>query len=94
MDTQAKLTKLFNHIREHGVPRLTDHRPMGGIWSADMWDLNGFMAQLADDGATQGIGDERGIIGWTTYGRPVDYWKPRTEADLLAAYLAFFPETA
>lgn len=93
MTTVEKLEKLFRHIRENGVLRKVDHR-LGGIWSCDIWDLNGFMAQLADDGATQGIGDDRGIIGWSTYGRPVDYWKTRTEADLLAVYEAFFPDNA
>jgi hypothetical protein len=89
----GQLQKVYQHIREHGTIRVADHR-FGGIWSSDIWDLNGFMAQQADDGVSQGIGDARGIIGWSTYGRPVDYWQGRTEADIAAVYQTFFPDNA
>jgi hypothetical protein len=93
MTTLDQLQKLYDHIREHGKLREANHR-MGGIWSADHWDLNGHMAQQSDEGSTMGVGDSQGIICWSTYGRPVEYWRGRTEADLATMYQAFFPETA
>lgn len=86
-----QLRALWQHIRDHGVKREIKHG-MGGIWSADIWDLNGQMAQQADDGVTLTVGDSRGVIGWSTYGRDVEYWTGRDAADLLAMYQAFFTD--
>jgi hypothetical protein len=87
-----QIDKLYRFIRENGNLRPSNHR-LGGIWSADIWDLKGYMAQLADDGASIGVGDAMGIIGWSTCNRPVEYRRGRTEEELLAMYEEFFPPT-
>jgi hypothetical protein len=86
-----QLRQLWQYIRDHGVKRQVQPG-MGGIWSADTWDYIGFMAQQADDGVTLSIGDVAGVIGWSTYGRDVEYWSGRDADDLAAMYKHFFPE--
>lgn len=88
-----QLRALWQHIRDNGVKREIKHG-IGGIWSADIWDLNGYMAQQADDGVTMTVGDVVGVIGWSTYGRDVEYWTHRGADDLLAMYRVFFPDNA
>ena len=61
---------LFRYVREYGNLVQKPKGSLGGIWSADTWELEGVQALLADDGSTN-IFRADGISAATTYGRPV-----------------------
>jgi hypothetical protein len=58
---------------------------MGGIWSADIYDLGNNMAQLCDDGSTQVV-VTGAFRAWSTYGRAVEYGLGSDTSGLAAMY--------
>ncbi len=90
MNEIQMLTAIFNRIKENGIP-YGDKPKMGGIWSADTYQLYGNIAMLADDGSSMIVRREK-FSANTTYGRPVDYSNGDVN-DLKRFYNAMFPES-
>lgn len=90
MNALQMLEAIFSHIRQNGFAEPVTHPRLGGCWSADTYKLNGWIAQLADDGSSRIV--RRGtFMANTTYGRPVQYFDTGAESDLIDLYNEVFP---
>ena len=93
MTDLQRLYAIFTYIRENGMLRKPPEHRLGGIWSADIYDLGSHVAQLCDDGSTQAVinGEFR---AWSTYGREVEYGRGSDASGLEAMYVEIFGPNA
>lgn len=66
------LNMIYSHVRNKGDYQRPNHPQMGGMWSADTYQLGDIKVMLADDGYTKIV--QRGTArASSTDDRPVEY---------------------